>query len=197
MKNLLKLSLVAAIALTTVGAYANNDDLAVNVKTEKEKNVRVFITESQDINVTIYGADNEVLYQKKSKALRGSSKTYDLSAFPDGNYSMKVESGSKLAEYSINIENDKASVSAPSIKELFKPVLTNENGVITLDLDNADKSAVEVQILDEYNDQVYANVFKDSSKLVKKFDTAKTPAKKLTFIVKSKNQEYNKTINVR
>lgn len=197
MKNLLKLSLVAAIALTTVGAYANNDDLAVNVKTEKEKNVRVFITESQDINVTIYGADNEVLYQKKSKALRGSSKTYDLSAFPDGNYSMKVESGSKLAEYSINIENDKASVSAPSIKELFKPVLTNENGVITLDLDNADKSAVEVQILDEYNDQVYANVFKDSSKLVKKFDTAKTPAKKLTFIVKSKNQEFNKTINVR
>jgi len=197
MKNLLKISLVAAIVLTTAGAYANNDDLSLKVKTEKEKNVRVFINESQDINVTIYGSDNEVLYQKKSQAIGGSSKTYDLSAFPDGNYSMKVESGSKLAEYAISIENDKASVSAPSIKELFKPVLTNENGVITLNLDNEDRSPVEVQILDEYNDQVYTNVFKNSSKLVKRFDTAKTPAKKLTFVVKSKDQEFNKTIDVR
>ena len=197
MKNLIKISLVAALFLTTAGAYANNDDLSLKVKSEKEKSVRVFINESQDINVTIYGADHELLYQKKSQAIGGSSKTYDLAAFPDGNYVMKVESGSKLVEYQISIENDKASVSTPSVKEIFKPVLTNENGLITLNLDNSDKAPIEVQILDEYNDQVYTNVFKDSSKLVKKFDAAKSPAKRLTFVVKSGNQEYYNTVEVR
>ncbi|MGY0036675.1 hypothetical protein [Pedobacter sp. NJ-S-72] len=75
--------------------------------------------------------------------------------------------------------------------------MTNKNGVVTLSLDNTNQDPVEVIIFDEFNDQLYTNIYNDSAKLLKKFDIGKAPANKLTFVIIAKNQVFNRTINVR
>ncbi len=197
MKNFLKISLVTAILLTASGAYANEDNFSLRSKNENEKSIVFVVNESQDINVSIQGADDEILYQQKIHAVGGSKKTYDLNAFPDGAYSFKLETESKLTAYQIVIENGKAVVSEPVITEIFKPVLTQDSQMITLNLENVLKDAVEVKILNEYNEELYSKVFTGKSKVVKNFNIEKTDAKELTFIVKSKNKEFIKTLDLR
>lgn len=197
MKNLLKISLIATILFTSVNTYANTDDLSLKVNSAERKTIRLSINETQDMKVTFYGLNDEILYEKQGHELSGSTKTYDLTDFPDGNYLMKLETDSKLVEYQINIENNKASLSTVSNKEVFKPVLTKKDGVVTLNLENTTKAPVEITIFDEFNNQLYTNVYNDSAKLVRKFNIGKTLSTQLTFVITSKDQAFNSTINVR
>lgn len=197
MKNLLKISLIATILFTSVNTYANNDDLSLKVNIAERKIIHLSINQTQDMKVTFYGLNDEILYEKKGHELSGSSKTYDLTDFPDGDYTMKVETGLKSVEYQINIENNKASLSTVSNKEVFKPVLTKKDGVVTLNLDYTNKAPVEIMIFDEFNNQLYTNTYNDSAKLVRKFNVGKALSNKLTFVITSKDQAFNSTIDVR
>ncbi|MBB5637042.1 hypothetical protein HDE68_002955 [Pedobacter cryoconitis] len=197
MKNLLKISLIATILFTSVNTYANNDDLSLKVNNAERKTISLSINQTQDMKVTFYGLNDEVLYEKKGHELSGSSKTYDLTDFPDGTYIMKLETGLKSVEYQINIENNKASLSEAPNKEAFKPVLTKKDGVVTLNLDYTNKAPVEITIFDEFNNQLYTNIYNDSSKLVRKFNVGKALSNKLTFVLTSKGEAFNSTIDVR
>lgn len=197
MKNLLKISLVAATMFTALATYANDEVYTLKVKADDNKSIRFFIDEASDINLSIREINNEVLFEESIHSTGASTKTYDLNALPNGEYLLNVESDSKVAEYKIVIANNKAVISQPTIKNIFKPVFTKENSLITLSLDNADKGAIEVGIYNEYNDELYKETFTNKSKVVKRFDTLKTYGKDLTFVIKSKDREVVETVQIR
>ncbi|RNL54207.1 hypothetical protein [Pedobacter jejuensis] len=197
MKNLLKISLIAATMFTASATYANEDVFTLTVKSEDNKSIRFSIDEASDIKLSIRELNSQVLFEENIHSEGASTKTYDLNALPDGEYVLNVAYEAKVAEYTIVIKNDKAVVSAPKVTELLKPVFTQEQSMLTLSLDNADKGPVEVQILNEYNEELYNETFTDKAKLVKKFNTSKTFGKELTFVVRAKNQEVLKTIAIR
>ncbi len=197
MKKFLKIRLVAALLLLSAGSYASEGDFSFKLKKVNEKSITFFVDKAQVINVSIYGAGDEILFDQKINAVKASNKTFDLNAFPEGNYTMKLVTESTLAEYKIQIKSGKAIVSESTIEELIQPVLTSNEGVITLSLDNADKGPVEVSILGEYSDPLYAEVFEGDSKLVKKFNIARIDLDELTFIIKSGKQEFTKIVQLR
>ena len=197
MKNLLKISLIAATMFTASATYANEDVFTLTVKSEDNKSIRFSIDEASDIKLSIRELNSQVLFEENIHSEGASTKTYDLNALPDGEYVLNVAYEAKVAEYTIVIKNDKAVVSAPKVTELLKPVFTQEQSILTLSLDNVDKGPIEVQILNEYNDELYNEIFTDKAKLVKKFNTGKTFGKELTFVVRAKNQEVLKTIAIR
>lgn len=196
MKNFLKIGLLAGILLTSSVAFADEDNFSLKANAKTEKSIVFLISEAQDINISIYGDNYELIYDQKIHALKPSTKVYNLEDFPDGNYIVELENEMKLIKYNVTIENGKTLVSEPVTTELFKPVFSKENKTITLNMENTPSGEVEVKILNEYNDELYAKVFTAKSKLVKKFNVDKTDAKELTFIVKSKNQEFVKTIQL-
>lgn len=195
MKNFLKISLMASMLLTAFGAYAD-DDLLVKVKSNNEKSISFFINEAKDLNVTFYSTTDEVIYQQNFHTVGALIKTYDLNAFPDGDYKLRVEADLKLTEYQLTIENGKAQLSKPVVTELLKAALTKDSSIVTLDLKNIAKQEVELLVLNEYNDQLYNETITKKSELVKKFDIAKANAKELTFIVKTKSKEFVETVKV-
>ncbi len=197
MKNLLKISLLAATIFTASATYANDEVYTLKVKADDSKSIRFFIDEASDINLSIREVNNDVLFEESIHSKGASTKTYDLNALPNGEYVLKVESDSKLAEYKIVIANNKAVISKPTMKYVFKPVITKENSLITLSLDNAGKEPVEVAVYNEYNEELYKETFTNKSKVVKRFETLKTYGKELTFLVKSNNQEAVKTVQIR
>lgn len=196
MKNLIKISLViAAILLMATGAFAN--DFLLKTGTGNQKTISILINEVQDVNLSLYGLNEEVIYEQKIQTKQATTKTYNLDALPDGSYTLKLVVGSKITTYKIAIQENKAAISEPVIAEVIKPVLTKDKAIITLDLGNTYKGEVEVQVFNEYNEELYSQKFEDQSKLIKKFDTSKTYSKQLTFIVKSNHQEFIKTIETR
>jgi len=194
MKKFLKIGLIAALFFTATGVHANDDNFTLKVKGEKDKFIRFSVDKAEDVNLSLIGSDEEVLFEEKIHASAASSKIYDLNALPDGNYVLKVESDFKLAKYTVTIKDGEALVSEPKLSNIFKPVYTQNDQVITLNLDNLDKNPIEVKVYNEYNDEVYNEVFKDKAQLTKKFNISKTDSKELTFVVKFKDESFVKTI---
>lgn len=195
MKNLLKISLVAALLFTSFSAIAN-DDILVKAKGENEKSIVFIVDDAQDVNMSIVTADDEVVYEQRVRTAGTAKKIYNLDAFPNGNYTLKLESALKLTTYQILIENGKAQLSSPTVKVLFKPVIVKEKGLIILDLKTAVESAVDVVIVNEYNQELVKREFTEG-KSIQKFDISTTDARELTFIVKYKGQEHIETVRIR
>jgi len=194
MKKFLKIGLIAALFFTATGVHANDDDFTLKVKGEKEKFIRFSADKAEDLNLSLVGADDEVLFEETIHASATTSKVYDLNALPDGKYVLKVESEAKLAKYNVVIENGEAIVSEPTVANVFKPVYTKTEDIVTLSLNNLDKSPIEVKVYNEYNDEVYTELFKDKAQLTKKFNISKTDSRSLTFVVKFKDESFVKTI---
>ncbi|WP_316844274.1 hypothetical protein [Pedobacter psychrodurus] len=194
MKKFLKIGLIAALFFTATGVHANDDNFTLQVKGEKDKFIRFSVDKAEDVNLSLIGSDEEVLFEENIHASAASSKIYDLNALPDGNYVLKVESDVKLAKYTVTIKDGEALVSEPKISNVFKPVYTQDDKVVTLNLDNLDKNPIEVKVYNEYNDEVYNETFKDKAQLTKKFNISKTDSKELTFVVKFKDESFVKTI---
>lgn len=198
MKNFLKISLLAAVLLTSVATYANDDRGFSLTQTEVNGKSVVFdIEQTQKIEVTIAAKDGEVLYQKDIQVKKGSKRVYDLASFPDGDYTFSLVTDKEIAEYQVSMFNGKTVISEPKFTELFKPTLTKENEIITLKFENVLKEPVEILILDENSEQLYSNTFDAKSAINNKFNVYKSDARELTFILKSKSQEFVKVVSLR
>lgn len=196
MKNFLKISFLAAIVFTSFGAFAEDDSFSLKVKSGNEKSIEFVINEAHDINLSIITSEDEVIYEQKIHAAGAAKKVYNLETFPNGKYTLKLQTALKLTTYTIAIENGKAVLSEPSVTELFKPVLVKEKDMITLNFKNQVKGAVEVFILNEYNDQLFNKAYTVAD-LSQKFDVSKTDAKELTFVVRYNGEEHIETFQLR
>ncbi len=196
MKNFLKISLLAATLFTSFGAFAEDDNFSLNVKSGNEKSIEFTINEAQHVNLSIITAEDEVVYEQEINSLGAAKKIYNLESFPNGNYTLKLETSLKLTTYTIAIENGRAVLSSPSVVELFKPVLVKEKEMITLNVKNQAKGAVNIIIVNEYNDQLFSKAY-TMADLTQKFDVSKTDAKELTFIVTYKGEEHIETFKLR
>jgi len=194
MKNFLKISLIVAVFLTALGASASEKDFSLKVKSEKGKTVSFSINEAKNINLSIYGKNNETLFDEQINSNGFFKRTYDLNAFPEGNYILEVETDAKLAQYQIRISGKTAVISEKAITEIFKPVLTKGDGFIALNISKLDKSPIEVQVFDENNIELFSETFTDETNFSKRFDTKRTNADRLTFIVRYKDQNFYETI---
>lgn len=194
MKNFVKIGLIAAALFAAPGAFANDVDFSLKVKNEKEKTIRIFINQPKEVELFIYSTDDEVLLEDKIHASKELTKTYDLNALPDGKYMVKVEMGAQVAIYEVTIANDMASLSAPTIKEVLRPEIKVQEDFITLNLENAARGPIEVQVLDENNDQVFLETFKDKSSLFRKFNISQSNCSAFTFVIKQDKQVFTKTI---
>lgn len=196
MKSFIKISLIAALLMSSVGLYASDGEFSFSIKRVNDKTVTFAMNETQVVDVAIYGANNEALYEKKLNAKKGTSKTYDLSSLPNGNYTFKLLTEAQATEYKIEIKGDSVLVSEPVIINMLNPVLTKMDDVLVLNVENAPKGPIEVEILDQHSGQVYQKVFKGGSTLVKKFDVARGYARELTFIIRSADQVVTKTVQM-
>lgn len=197
MKNLLKISLLAVFLLNSAVVFANDSNFSLKVKSEEGKTIVFSIEEAQDVNMSIHDLYDEVIYEQKIHAVKPLTKVYNLEALPDGDYSIKLENDKKVIEYQVTIENGKTSVSDAVITNSFKPVLTQENHVITLNMENTPNGPIEVKIINENNEELYAKVFTTRDKLIEKFNTEKAENKELTFIVTAKGKEFIETLSIK
>jgi hypothetical protein len=197
MKNVMKFGLAVAVFLTAFGMRANDTDFSVSVRSGLGKLVNFSINNSK-AHVAIYATDGEIIFEENLKAKDGKiSRTYDLAALPEGSYYLEAETGAKLTRYEIKIAEKLATVSEKAVVELFKPVFTNKDGRVTINI-NGTASPVEIKLYDENNVELYNETLATvDNKLAKTFDMTNAKASKYTFVMKYNNKMFVETIAAR
>ncbi|MNJ97552.1 hypothetical protein D3C87_153030 [compost metagenome] len=196
MRKLFNFSLVILTVFMANVAKADDMEFLVKVAKENSKWVSFITNDAKEFDVTLYAANDEIIYQDRIKTIGNKFQTYDLSALPEGDYQLKLESNSKLITYQIAINAGNAVLSQPTVNEIKRPLLVKENNMVTLDLNGACTGQIEMVIYNEYNEKLHEDVYSSDSKVAKKFDVSKTMSKELTFVIKSGGQEYSETIKL-
>ncbi len=196
MKKLFNFSLVIIAMLVANVAKADDMELLVKVAKENSKWVSFITNDAKEFDVTLYTADDEIIYGEHVKTVGNKYQTFDLSQLPEGTYKLNMESKSKLITYSIEISEGEAMLSQPVITEIKRPILTKDKDVLTLDLNGVAKGEVSIVVYNEFNERLHDDVYSDISKVVRKFDVSKTMSKELTFVIASNGQEFSETVKL-
>ncbi|MFH6972292.1 hypothetical protein [Flavobacterium petrolei] len=198
MKKILKFSLVlAAVVLTAVQAHAGNADFSLDLIKEEGKTVSFNLKETKKIDLSIYDTNDGLIYQEKVTSEENISRTYDLTALPDGIYFLKAESDLKISKYKIEVVGNKAKLSADAISEVYKPVLVNKNGMVTVNILNLEKTPVSVAIYNSEENEVYNETLNADLYVGKIFDLTSAPSSKYTFEITYNGKTFIETVTTK
>jgi hypothetical protein len=195
MKKILKLSLVlATVVLTVVQAHAGNADFSLDLKKEEGKTVSFTLKEIKKIDLSIYDTSDNLIYQENVTSDNNINRSYDLTAFPDGVYFLQAESDLKISRYKIEVVGKIAKLSADAISEVYKPVLTNKNGIVTLNLLNLNQVPVTVKIYSSNDTELYNETLAPELNVGKIFDLSNMQGDKCTFVITSNGKTFFETV---
>lgn len=117
MKNLLKSTFLLALLAISTATYSNDIKLSVKTHSYKEKSIVLSTKELEKVDLFIYNIYDGELYKESIKADKPLTKVYNLNAFPEGHYIVKLVKGKETIEYELRITRDKALVSAPLVSK--------------------------------------------------------------------------------
>ncbi|WP_269685243.1 FimB/Mfa2 family fimbrial subunit [Flavobacterium lacustre] len=127
MKNILKLSLLLVVAMTSVSTYAIDGDFLLNVKKGNGNEISFSLNGLQKVTVFIYDDENNLIYTEKAAGEKGILKTYNLDEFPIGTYYLVVENNLKKVKHEIVISEQKTILTTKAVSEIYKPTLKKQN----------------------------------------------------------------------
>ena len=198
MKKILKFSLVlAAVVLTAVQAHAGNADFSLDLIKEEGKTVSFSLKEIKKIDLSIYDTNDSLIYQEKVTSEDNINRTYDLTALPDGIYFLKAESNLKISKYKIEVVGNKAKLSANAISEVYKPVLVNKNGIVTVNILNLEKAPVTVAVYNSDQTEVYTTTLATNLYVGKIFDLTSAQNGKYTFDITYNGKTFSETVVIK
>lgn len=195
MKKILKFSLVlAAVVLTAVQAHAGNADFSLDLIKEEGKTVSFSLKEIKKIDLSIYDTNDGLIYQEKVTSEDNINRTYDLTALPDGIYFLKAESALKISKYKIEVVGNKAKLSTNAISEVYKPVVVNKNGIVTVNVLNLEKVPVTVAVYNSDQTEVYKETLAADLYVGKIFDLSSALNGKYTFEITYNGKTFSETV---
>jgi hypothetical protein len=197
MKKFLKFSLAFALVLTAIGAHAGDADFSLKVKKENGKTVSFVLNEVKNVELSIYDTSDKLIHSEKISSEGNINRVYDLAALPEGTYFLQAETEMKIAKYEITVVGETATLSDLAITEVFKPMLVNENGKVSLSILNLDKSPVNVAIYDAANNEVYNKTFNGEQNVNKFFDITTLANEKYTFVMAYDNKVFTKMVSAK
>lgn len=196
MKTFLKITLVWAVVFTAMGVQATNGDLNLQVKKEQGKSIR-FTLNVEQINLSIIDDYGSILFTEKVTASKTLNRTYNLNEFPAGIYYLEAETTHKVARYKITVSEKQAFLFDKALKETIKPVLKTQKECVILQIENPEKTPIEVSILDSKENEVYSATFEGVSTFNKKFDFSKLNGEQYTFVTSYNNKFFVDSIAIK
>jgi hypothetical protein len=197
MKNFLKFSLALAFVLTAISVHASDADFSLKVKKENGKTVHFVLNEVKNVELSIYDTSDKLIHSEKISSEGNINRVYNLAALPEGTYFLQAETEMKIAKYEITVVGETATLSDIAITEVYKPMLVNENGKVSLSILNFDKSPVNVTIYDAANNEVFNKTFQGEQNVNKFFDITTLAREKYTFVMSYDNKVFSKTVSAK
>jgi hypothetical protein len=183
MKNILKFSLVVAALLTVMNVSALGNDFSLDVKKVQGRKVTFILNEVSKVELSIVDLDNKLIHSENVNSKGSVNRTYDLNALPEGTYFLVAESDTKIAKYEISVIGQTAVLSSNVVKETYKPMLVNKNGLVSLSIFNSFNSPVSIKVYNAADEEVYSSPLMKEQHISKYFDIRNLANEQYTFVM--------------
>lgn len=179
MKNTIKTIAALLIVLSTATSHASVDSTTVEtycklVAQNEEDNFKLIYnsTLNKSIQVKWINSKNQTVYKETISKRNSFVKQYDLDLLPDGVYKVELNAG----YYSFTED-----VILGDLSEVKFTIWQMEDNSIVLSGVKPDSKQVRLIILDDDNNEIYAEGYDDKSIIQKKFNLEKVDSKEVTF----------------
>nr|WP_294922106.1 T9SS type A sorting domain-containing protein [uncultured Flavobacterium sp.] len=134
MKNMLKLSLVAAVLFTGISTYAidGNEDSALHVIKGNGDKVTFALNNAKKVNLSIYDKEGILIYSENASGKNGILRTFSFEEFPTGTYFLEVEDKVKTTRHEITIKDGVAILSPKAVSLVYKTGFSAKNSNIAV-----------------------------------------------------------------
>lgn len=193
MKKILKFSLVLVVALITMNVHAGTVDFTLVVKKGQGKKVTFALNKMNNVDLSIYDANDKLIHSENVNSQKIINRTYDLNALPEGTYFLQAESELKISRYKISVVGATATLSPDAISEIYKPVFLEKAGLVSLSIFNLYKSPVNIKIYDDEENKVYDSAMLTDQNITKVFDIKNIKSELYTFVITYDNKTFTKT----
>ncbi|RZJ73323.1 hypothetical protein [Flavobacterium sp.] len=198
MKNVMKFGLVMAMLFgMAFSAFANTKDFSLRITKAAGKTVSFSLAEAKNVTLSIYGQNEGILFQETFMSDGHLSRTYDLNAFPVGNYTLETESATEVTRYEIAVDANSARI-VDEVKAVVKKpmVVKKANERVTLSIINVEKTPVKIAIIDESGIEIYNETFPAELSLTKAFNFGNVVYGNYTFVTQYSNKTFTDSIKV-
>jgi hypothetical protein len=197
MKKILKFSLVAAALLTVMNVSALGNDFSLDVKKVQGKKVTFVLNEVNKVELSILDLDDKLIHSENVNSKGSVNRTYDLNALPEGTYFLVAESETKIAKYEISVIGQTAVLGANAVKETYKPMLVNNNGLVSLSIFNLGQNPVSIKIYNAADEEVYTSSVIEEQHISKYFDIKNLANEEYTFVMSYSDKVFVKKISAK
>jgi hypothetical protein len=197
MKKILKFSLVAAALLTVMNVSALGNDFSLDVKKVQGKKVTFVLNEVNKVELSILDLDDKLIHSENVNSKGSVNRTYDLNALPEGTYFLVAESDTKIAKYEISVIGQTAVLGANAVKETYKPMLVNNNGLVSLSIFNLGQNPVSIKIYNAADEEVYTSSVIEEQHISKYFDIKNLANEEYTFVMSYSDKVFVKKISAK
>lgn len=198
MKKILKFSfLLATLVLTTKQVQAKNIDFSLNLIKEEGKTVTFNLKEINTIDLSIFDSNDALIFQEKVTNQDEINRSYDLTALPDGVYFLKAESDRKIATYKIEVKGQVAKLGSSAISTVYKPVVVNKNGMVTVNVLNAEQKPVKITVYGLDQAELYTQEINSNQYVGKVFDLRNVQPGKYTFEIKNNGKTFVENVIIK
>lgn len=119
MKKILKISLVVGVVLVALNVYGVVKS-PFSKKDVQKKTVTFDLLNQNNIDLSVYDANNKLMHTENISSNGQSVRTYNLKTFAEGVYYLVEESDSKITKYEIVVADDKATIMSNPYSEVSK-----------------------------------------------------------------------------
>jgi hypothetical protein len=169
--------------LTVMNVSALGNDFSLDVKKVQGRKVTFILNEVSKVELSIVDLDNKLIHSENVNSKGSVNRTYDLNALPEGTYFLVAESDTKIAKYEISVIGQTAVLSSNVVKETYKPMLVNKNGLVSVSIFNSFNSPVSIKVYNAADEEVYSSPLMKEQHISKYFDIRNLANKQYTFVM--------------
>lgn len=176
---------------TTFSSFASVvEPLATTVE---GKTVTVYFNhdKTEEISVRIEDRFGFLLHSEKVQSKNRKSRSYNLEQLPAGVYTLKIDSDQKIVTKKIKIDRNSSTLLNEEISYKPSSFFKNDRWMVNV-LSLGEQ--VDIRILDEAYDEVYAEKVKNENVVAKSYDLSKLEYGVYTLSLTIDNKSYNKVI---
>ncbi|WP_282056123.1 T9SS type A sorting domain-containing protein [Maribacter luteus] len=182
MKRFMKISLSFAFLFVSALGMANEMDLRISTDKESKTLLFKYDNSTTDAELRFVDGEGNVIFTESLEDNAEYSKKFNLSTLKAGIYFLEVEDAVKETAYTISIGD--TNVAIENRLEKNKPVFSEKEGMVYLNLLNLNKEEVVITVYDD-SERTVANEIMENQAIVEKAFNFKI-AHKGQYIIKVK-----------
>jgi len=187
-------SAIAGVGVDPATKFAYN----VRVLKGTQKVKLAFQNEAkQKVVIKIYDETHNLVFSEIQKDTEKMSKSYDLSALGNGNYTIKIESGDFIVEEKLVVNNKREEVESLPVEVVVAPYQFKENSFV-LSYSNAGEKTVYLTIKDDVTgNKVYSTALNGFHNYNQLFVLNQLPKGKYTVVASTGGLDTTRVIEVK